>query len=272
MRQSSRLHFIVVALFIISGLASLVYQVVWFKQLSYFLGNTTYSQSVVLATFMGGLALGAWYWGKRADKFGNNLRLFALLEIALALYCFFYNPIFNFAEGQFTDFVKYFELASDSAAVLFLKLVVSSSTMLFPTFLMGGTLPVLVRFLNNQSSHIGANVAVLYFVNSLGAVLGTVLAGFFLLQFFGLRGSIYIGASFELAVGLLALLVSRKYVVSQGVAADITRKEGIQQESPLSPRQYKLILWMAGLTGLCAMLYEVGWLRILIPILSSSTY
>jgi spermidine synthase len=272
MRQSSRLHLIVVALFIFSGLASLVYQVVWFKQLSYFLGNTTYSQSVVLATFMGGLALGAWYWGKRADKFANNLRLFALLEIALALYCFFYNPIFNFAEGQFTSFVKYFELASDSAAVLFLKLVVSSSTMLFPTFLMGGTLPVLVRFLNNQSSQIGTNVAVLYFVNSLGAVLGTLFAGFFLLQVFGLRGSIYIGASFELAVGLLALLVSRNYVESKQVVADGNKEAEVQQESPLSARQFKLILWMAGLTGLCAMMYEVGWLRILIPILSSSTY
>jgi spermidine synthase len=272
MRQSSRLHLIVVALFIFSGLASLVYQVVWFKQLSYFLGNTTYSQSVVLATFMGGLALGAWYWGKRADKFTNNLRLFALLEIALALYCFFYNPIFNFTEGQFTSFVRYFELASDSASVLFLKLVVSSSTMLFPTFLMGGTLPVLVRFLNNQSSQIGTNVAILYFVNSLGAVLGTVFAGFFLLQVFGLRGSIYIGASFELAVGLLALLVSRNYVESKQVAADVNRKVEVQHDAPLSPRQYKLILWMAGLTGLCAMMYEVGWLRILIPILSSSTY
>jgi spermidine synthase len=268
---------IVVLLFIFSGLASLVYQVVWFKQLSYFLGNTTYSQSVVLATFMGGLALGAWYWGKKADKFSNNLRLFAYLEIALALYCFFYNPIFNFTENQFIGLVKTLDLPSDSSLVLLLKLIVSSLTMLLPTFLMGGTLPVLVRFLNNQSSLVGTNVAVLYFVNSLGAVLGTVLAGFFLLQYFGLKGSIYIGATLELAVGVLALSVSRTFSSaeprSERINAKVKRDKEVESSQELiSEKQFKIILWMAALTGLCSMIYEVAWLRILIPILSSSTY
>lgn len=267
----------VILLFVFSGLASLIYQVVWFKQLSYFLGNTTYSQSVVLATFMGGLALGAWFWGKKSDKFSNNLRLFALLEIVLALYCFFYNPIFNFVEGQFIGIVKELNLASDSSSVLLMKLIVSSLTMLFPTFLMGGTLPVLVRFLNNQSNFVGTNVAVLYFVNSLGAVLGTILAGFFLLQYMGLKGSIYIGASIELAVGLLALLVSKNFsskeiALEKSTSSTFGQKELENRNELITDKQYKLVLWMAGLTGLCSMIYEVGWLRILIPILSSSTY
>jgi spermidine synthase len=93
--HNSRLIFKLVAiLFILSGVASLIYQVVWFRQLSYFLGSTTYSQSIVLATFMGGLAIGAWFWGKKADGSKNSLRLFAILELALSVYCFFIHLFF----------------------------------------------------------------------------------------------------------------------------------------------------------------------------------
>ncbi|MBI3587232.1 MAG: hypothetical protein HY088_08905, partial [Ignavibacteriales bacterium] len=72
---------IIALLFIISGAAGLMYQVVWFKYLSLFLGNTTYAQTVVLATFMGGLAIGASLWGRRADTSKHLLRIYAFLEI-----------------------------------------------------------------------------------------------------------------------------------------------------------------------------------------------
>jgi spermidine synthase len=275
MLQFSKLYVTMIALFVLSGLASLVYQVVWFKQLAYFLGNTTYSQSIVLATFMGGLALGAWYWGKVSDRINNNLKLFAYLEIILALYCFMYYPIFDFAADVFTGLVHLMEWESDSYQVLLLKFLVSSLTILFPTFLMGGTLPVLVRFISNQSDKIGENVAILYFVNSLGAVLGTVLAGFFLLQWLGLRMTTFAGASVELFVGMSALILS-KYFEKDIVAGSAKNAEVGGENKGIVDSEFSIakntILWFAGITGFCAMVYEVGWLRLLIPILSSSTY
>src|SRR5690606_5326456 len=105
------------SLFILSGIAGLIYQVTWFKQLSYFMGNTTYAQSILLATFMGGLAIGSWYWGRKADTSRNTLRIFGILEISIALYCYFYAPIFNFLNSIFTDFVSMNELSTDSTSV-----------------------------------------------------------------------------------------------------------------------------------------------------------
>jgi spermidine synthase len=276
----SRKHILIISLFIVAGLASLIYQVVWFKQLSYFLGSTTYSQSVVLATFMGGLALGSWYWGARADETKNQLRIFAFLEITLAIYCFFYHQIFDFASSLFFTVATNASLPSDGTAVLSLKFLVSAGTILFPTFLMGGTLPVLVRYLSSTSDKIGKNVAILYFVNSLGAVLGTALAGFFLIQYLGLRLTTYFGATIELSVGLIALMVSLSITNKKPKEEDLitknngriepSKKEAIQKEPSIL--SHKLVLFLAFSSGVSAMIYEVGWLRLLIPILSSSTY
>ena len=96
MKKQSTRFFLIASLFVLSGIAALMYQIVWFKHLSYFLGNTTYSQSIVLATFMGGLAIGSWWWGKKADESKNALKLFAWLEVGIAVYCFLYFPIFEF--------------------------------------------------------------------------------------------------------------------------------------------------------------------------------
>jgi predicted membrane-bound spermidine synthase/tetratricopeptide (TPR) repeat protein len=256
----------------LSGIAALIYQVVWFKQLSYFLGNTTYSQSIVLATYMGGLALGAWYWGKKADSFKNTLLLFAVLEIALSIYCFCYVPIFSFIEKNFITIVASNNWSSDSYTVLLIKFFVSGSTILLPTFLMGGTLPVLVKFLSSKLDEVGKNVSVLYFINSLGAVIGTVLSGLYLIQTFGLLKTTYFAASVELLVGLTSLYLSRHIVdPPKNESAETKRKSG-KKDFLISEGQLKLVLRIAALSGFSAMAYEVVWLRLLIPILSSSTY
>lgn len=273
MIKAKSLYFFVCTLFILSGVAALIYQVVWFKQLSYFIGNTTYSQSVVLATYMGGLAVGAWYWGKKADTIKNSLLLFAALEIVLAIYCFFYSPIFSFVEQQFSNTVINYQWESDGVSVLFLKFIVSGATIFFPTFLMGGTLPVLVKFLSLRVEQVGKNVSILYFINSLGAVIGTVLAGFFLIQAFGLIKTTYFAAAVELFVGIASLLLAKYSFASMNTDSSTIKKEtsSIKIET-LSNKQYKLVLTIAALSGFCAMVYEVLWLRLLIPILSSSTY
>jgi spermidine synthase len=256
-------------LFILSGLASLIYQVVWFKQLSYFLGNSTYSQSIVLATFMGGLAIGAYYWGKKSDNSQNKLRTFAILEICIAIYCFLFPLIFSFAEILFIETVQSFGWSSDSIMVLVTKFILSSVILMPPTILMGGTLPVLVNFLNYIIPNIGKHISMLYFLNSIGAMIGTFLAGFYLLQSLGLKSSLVAGAGIELFVGIAALLFSKIW----------TQKENFQHQDSLKHNAVestlnisKIALWAAGLTGFAAMMLEVIWFRLLIPVLSSSTY
>ena len=88
--QRPRLQSFIVLLFACSGLSGLIYEIAWSKYLSLLMGSTAYSHMIVLATFMGGLAWGAWYWGRKADSTPNPLRLYASLELVIGAYCALY--------------------------------------------------------------------------------------------------------------------------------------------------------------------------------------
>ncbi|MBM4160189.1 MAG: hypothetical protein FJ217_03725 [Ignavibacteria bacterium] len=262
------IYSIIASLFIVSGAAGLAYQIVWFKYLSLFLGNTTYAQTIVLATFMGGLAIGAWLWGRRVDRTVRPLSLYGLLEIVIGVYCLVYPFLLRIFESGFVSIVHSLSLSSDSAAVLLLKLLVSVLTLLFPTILMGGTLPILVRFITQSLEESGKNVATLYFVNSFGAVVGSVLAGFFLVPMAGLRVTIFAAGIANLLIGGGAYFLGRLRfdfaVESKDEEEEVVRR--------FSGRQISLAVAVAGVSGLAAMIYEVSWVRLLIPVLGSSTY
>jgi len=270
---SKKTQFILICfLFVLSGVAALMYQITWFKHLSYFLGNSTYAQAVVLATFMGGLAIGSWWWGKKADESKKPLMLFAWLEILIGLYCFFYMPIFEVIKNVFLSIVISNEWSSDSGIVLLLKVVASAAAILVPTILMGGTLPVLVKCLSERIEEVGKNVAILYFINSLGAVLGSVPAGFYLLGKFGLTVTTYFGATMDFVVGIIFLIIAFK---TKNNTSEKPKKQNSNKKPQLytlTKKQYNIVLLTAGFSGLCAMMYEVSWLRLLIPVLSSTTY
>ncbi|MFH0989069.1 MAG: fused MFS/spermidine synthase [bacterium] len=265
--KKSSLYSIIAILFIVSGASGLVYQIVWFKYLSLFLGNTTYAQTVVLATFMGGLAIGASLWGRKSDSSRNPLRLYAILEILIGIYCLLYPFLISSLKGVFISIAQGANLASDSFGVLILKLLISVVTLLLPTILMGGTLPVLVRFLSKSINESGKNVALLYFLNSFGAVVGSMLGGFFLVPLVGLKGTIIAAGVINIGVGVIALLISKLQMAAR---EELDQAES--EETTYSERQITLAILVAGLSGLASMIYEVTWLRLLIPILGSSTY
>ena len=154
-------------LFIVSGVTGLVYQILWFKYLSLFLGNTTYAQTMVLSAFMGGLAIGSAVWGRKADKISRPLLLYGWLEFGIGGYCLLYPLLIRTVREIFIQSVTIIALQSDSAAVLGLKLIVSLLTVLPPTILMGGTLPVLVKTVSDTVEESGRNVAVLLFPQQL---------------------------------------------------------------------------------------------------------
>ena len=271
------LNSIIALLFVVSGAAGLMYQVTWFKYLSLFLGNSTYAQTVVLATFMGGLAIGATLWGRRADVSKQPLLLYAWLEAAIGLYCFLYPLILDGLKSVFIGIVRSADLPIDGNQVLVLKLLLSLLTLLVPTILMGGTLPVLVRFISERIEDAGRNVAVLYFLNSFGAVVGSLISGFIFVPLVGLRVTIYSAAAVNVLVGLTALLLVR--AMGRGLSPEVHDDSGkppLPVDQPgqerFSAHQIRLAILIAGLSGLAAMIYEVAWVRLMIPVLGSSTY
>ena len=132
---------LVLALFFCSGAAALVYEVVWSKFLAQMLGSTVQAQTVVLAVFMGGLALGNRLMGRRADALRRPLRAYGWVEVGVGLYAFFFSSLYQAADAVFIGVGS--RLDGQGALLLALKGSLGVALLLGPTVLMGGTLPLM---------------------------------------------------------------------------------------------------------------------------------
>src|SRR5262245_25141979 len=162
---------LVLLLFFCSGATALVYEVLWSKYLTLMLGSTVQAQTVVLAVFMGGLAIGNRLFGKHSAATSEPLRGYAILELIIGAYGFFFPRIFKVADAAFITIGS--AVVDAPVLPLLVKLLVCTLLLLGPTILMGGTLPLLAAWIQRQSGFDAASrVGIFYAVNSLGAVLG----------------------------------------------------------------------------------------------------
>ncbi|MGH7789049.1 MAG: fused MFS/spermidine synthase, partial [Candidatus Binatia bacterium] len=186
----------VLGAFFLSGFAGLMHQVVWAKLLAQLIGATAHAQAVVLAVFMGGLALGAVWLGRRADRDPRPLRTYVWLECLIAGYCLLLPLLLLAAER---GYVALAELVFESGGLkLLLRCALAVLAVLPPAVLMGGTLPVLARHLVGRVEDTQRQVADLYALNSFGAVLGAGIAGFVTLPAFGVYVSLGLAALLNL--------------------------------------------------------------------------
>jgi spermidine synthase len=176
----------ILLVFLLSGAASLLYEVVWMRHLSLIFGVTTYATSTILATFMGGLALGSFLFARWADRFRRPLLAYATLEVAIGLYALCVPLLF---EGLRLPYVALYRLDLPYTALALGRALLAALVLLPPTLLMGGTLPVLAAYFVRRRGDVGRQTGLLYFVNTGGAVLGCALGGFFLIEQLGMRGA-----------------------------------------------------------------------------------
>ncbi|MEK7674543.1 MAG: fused MFS/spermidine synthase [Verrucomicrobiota bacterium] len=198
---------IVLLLFFCSGATALIYEVVWSKYLSLMFGSTVQAQTIVLAVFMGGLALGNRIFGRRSDLLAQPLASYGYVEFAIGLYAFFFNGLYALADHAFVRLGS--RVLEQSAGLLLLKGGLSVLLLLAPTVLMGGTLPLLVAWLQKESTDAGRRSARFYSVNSLGAVCGAGLAGFFLVRELGMVSSLQMTALANVLIGITAVALAR---------------------------------------------------------------
>lgn len=259
--------------FFLSGLAGLIYEVLWAKYLSLIFGNTTYAHSLVLATFMGGLTIGSILGGKLADskKIKDKLKLYSWLQIAIALYCAFTPMFFVFSKNIYIFVAKYY-LGSNLITIL-TKFLIGILIILPATIIMGATLPILSRCLINIISLRGNIIARLYFINNLGAILGIFLAGFYLIPTCGLDFSVDIAVAFNLIAGILIISTQQFFFASQDKIETKTKNvETNEKVKPIAKNILYIVLASICLSGFVAMLYEIAWIRLLALVLGSSTY
>lgn len=250
----------VCVLFVVSGSVGLVYEVAWKHVFSTVFGNTTYAVSVVISVFMAGLAAGSYVLGRLADRARRYLLIYALLQVGIGLSALGVPYALQWAEGLYGVVFR----ASGSPGLLTLtQVVVSAAVLLAPTFLMGGTLPVLSRFLAARRGLVGPAVGLLYGLNTLGAAGGAFLTGFVLVKELGTLRTVYVaaGVNLLLAVAFLALhAVGRE---QEEAAAELEPAEEAGAQAALGPGRLRLIVLAVAVSGFVSFSYEVLWTRLL---------
>ncbi|MBI5766233.1 MAG: fused MFS/spermidine synthase [Verrucomicrobia bacterium] len=260
---------LLLVLFVGSGCAALIYEVVWFQLLQFVIGSSAVSLAVLLGTFMGGMCLGSLALPRLVSVSHHPLRVYAALEIGIglaALVILFAMP----AVGRL-----YTALAGHGVLSLLLRAVVCVACLLPPTMLMGATLPAIARWIERTPRGV-AWLGFFYGGNTAGAVAGCLLAGFWLLRVHDLHVATYAAIGLNLAVAALALTISRfaPHVseverVAPNALASETRPA--PQRASGATRATPILLTIA-LSGFCALGAEVIWTRLLSLLLGATVY
>ncbi len=247
----------VAALLFGSGLCALVYQTTWLRQFRLIFGASTFATAAVLAIFMGGLGLGSALLGKRADAHPRPLRFYGNLELMIAASAAL-SPVLLWMIAK-----VYFALGGSVslglAGASIVRLVLSTLVLGVPTVLMGGTLPAAARAVETNDDLGRRRLALLYGMNTLGAVAGTLLATFFLLEALGNRGTLFVAVAVNVVVGLIAKGTGNR-----------EQETGVERVAGAAPP--RVILVAAAVVGFAFLLMELVWYRMLAPLLGGSTF
>ncbi|MBI2828228.1 MAG: fused MFS/spermidine synthase, partial [Acidobacteria bacterium] len=243
-------------LFVGSGCAALIYEVVWFQLLQLSVGSSAVSLGILLGTFMGGMCLGSLLLPRFISGRHHPLRVYAALELGIGLLGVVVLFVVPLIGGAYTT------IAGAGQASLFLRAIVAGICLLPPTILMGATLPAIARWVETTPTGVSW-LGYFYAGNLSGAVMGCVLAGFYLLPTFDMPAATFVAVGINAGVGLLALGVAR--LVPYVPPAVEVRIVATVPESAL-------IYVTIALSGMTALGAEVVWTRILSLLFGGTTY
>jgi spermidine synthase len=244
-----------------SGFSALIFEVLWTKHLSLTFGSTIWAVGIVVATFMGGLALGGAIFGRIADRARNPLRLYALLELGIAVSAVLFRPALRGVEYFYVALHGQFSLGQTTATLFLLSC--SALLLVPPTLCMGGTLPVVGSLL--KRTEFSKEISLLYAVNVIGAAAGAFIAGYLLIPFWGLA---YTEA---LAYGINFAIATVFWWLGGRQTLDVAETEPSPNSQPTA-RAAQTILVATFLAGGCALALQLLWNRVLVLFLGSSTY
>lgn len=256
-------------LFAGSGASALIYEIVWYQQLQLAIGSTAVSLGVLLATYMGGLSLGSWLLPKyiarkRADD--HPLRLYGFIEVgiaALGLLLLVLIPIID---------KVYVAGAQSGAPGMVLRALFCAVALLPPTILMGASLPAMAKWA--EATPKGASWwGLFYGINIAGAVVGSLLAGFFLLRLFDIYVATIVAAAINLLVAGVSFALAKKvpHTVSAEVETSAAPEPAVVDPAPLKSARAG-VLTAIGLSGVVSLGAQVVWARIMGPMLGGTVY
>lgn len=256
-----RQKYILFAAFALSGFSGLIYESVWTNYLKFFLGHAAYAQALVLAMFMGGMAVGACLSSRYIGRIANPLIAYAIVEVLIGLFGLTFHELYvaasNLLFGTLLPGV-------DSAPVVELvRWGMAAALIVVQTLLLGATFPLMsVGILRAFPGTPGGSISMLYFTNSIGAVVGVLLSGFVLIEAIGLPGTVVTAGMVNM---LLAVTV---YAIGKGTV----QSKAAQPEAGAPLPLLRPMLLVAMVTGLSSFIYEIAWIRMLSMITGASTH
>jgi spermidine synthase len=287
---------IVLVCFFSSGISGLIYQILWTRMIVKVIGGAPYAISIILTIFMGGLGLGAYLVSKNIDRIKETERLlktYGLLELAIGIYAVAiplllkgFLPLYGVLYNQLYDHVFFYN---------FLTFVGVSIILCIPVICMGATLPILCQFYVSSLSHLGTHVGRLYGLNTIGAAVGALLCGFWLIEYWGITFTLLFAVLINCLVGVFCVFVGSKLSPRGSAASEKTSGKASQKKPsnpPLKSVPEKAIqenvqlnisgtsstyvlnasLVIFAVSGFCAMAYEVIWTKLLGLIVGPTTY
>jgi predicted membrane-bound spermidine synthase len=254
------------AVFAISGFSGLIYESIWTHYLKLFLGHAAYAQSLVLIIFMGGLAIGSWLVARFSQRWRSPLLWYALVEGVIGVLALVFHKTFVSMSDTF-----YFSILPGIDSVWLgslLKWSAAAALILPQSVLLGMTFPLMTTgVIRRYPENPGGSLAMLYFTNSIGAAVGVLASGFWLIALVGLPGTILTAGVLNVALALVVWAAAKldPSPATQPIAAPAAKTA---QSDALAT----LFLAAAVITGASSFIYEIGWLRMLSLVLGSTTH
>ncbi|MFC0034278.1 phosphatase PAP2 family protein [Cardiobacterium valvarum] len=270
----------VFGLFVCSGFAGLLYEVVFAKHLGVIFGGTSLAAYTVMATYMGGMALGAWLGGLLADRVRNPLKWYALFEAVIGVYALATPALFKLIAHIYVAFAA--DVRPDSPVLTLWRVLLGVIVLGIPTILMGTTLPIMFKFLRGYLPGRGNIIAHLYTANIMGAALGALIGAYVVLLSLGLTGATRLAALFSLMIALYAIDRLKKLPDSAQVVVAV-EVEGIadvgaghvmlpSQNAWQRRRLGIAALWVVSLGGVVTLALEIVNMHMLAVIAGNSVY
>ncbi|HHN75138.1 MAG TPA: hypothetical protein ENK10_07930, partial [Acidobacteria bacterium] len=255
-------------LLLASGTGSLVLEVVWSRSLKLIFGSTTLAVSTILVAYMLGLGLGGIWGGRLAGRVKNGVRAYGVMEMGVGLYALAVPFLLELYPSLHKALLSGWSFWP-AAVVRFLAVL---ALLLAPTLCMGATLPILVTSLIRSAGGFGRHVGLLYGLNTLGAVVGTLGSAFFLFGAVGLRWSNVVGAGMDFLAGAVAFFILAPRIASVTPGDTESERETVSAPLQRTGRRWNTSLLSYGLIGFVALTFEVAWFRLLSMIFGSSIY
>ena len=260
--------FIVCVLFYLSGMAALIFEVLWMQEISLLFGNSSQAAAATLAAFFTGIAAGNAYWGRRASQLARPLLTYGVLELCVTFSAVIYFAVYLAYDSLYPILFSLFE---STPAIFTLTKFVLALLLFFPAaFFMGGTLPVMTQYLVSNRDTLGKRASVLYAINTFGAASGAIAAGFYLPKVLGTDLSYLLAMGIAFLVRLAGILWGRNTIISDN-NSNFETEPNITTDEKIFTND-RILKTLALMSGFASLALQVLWIRMFAQVLHNSVY